>query len=224
MPVATANRAMLTRREAAELVRVPLGALDKAIEQKVVRAYRRRDRTWLRSDDIGVIVLLQKTALPLPVVVKRKIRRWVRDTEPYRAGHEPEFAIGDALIIRWTPEMTKALEAVESYATLRDQWIGDAARPVDRDEPRHQGWRAGHLRHAHHRSRGRGTPRRWRHSRDTHRGVPHHPCGGFPDRLHVRPSASPSRTTRQAMAGATPGATEHPERAANHRDAESAEV
>jgi uncharacterized protein (DUF433 family) len=123
MPVEIANRAMLTRREAAELVDVPLGTLDKAIEQKVVRAYRRRDRTWLRSDDIGVIVLLQKTALPLPVVVKRKIKRWVRDTEPYRAGHESELAISDALIIRWTTEMTKAVEAAESYATLREQWI-----------------------------------------------------------------------------------------------------
>jgi uncharacterized protein (DUF433 family) len=114
---------MLTRREAAELVHVPLGALDKAIEQKVVTAYRRRDRTWLRSEDIGVIVLLQKTALPLPVALKRKIKRWVRETKPYRAGHDSEFAIGDALIIRWTPEMTKTVEAAESYATLRDQWI-----------------------------------------------------------------------------------------------------
>jgi uncharacterized protein (DUF433 family) len=114
---------MLTRREAAELVDVPLGALDKAIEQKVVTAYRRRDRTWLRSEDIGVIVLLQKTALPLPVALKRKIKRWIRETEPYRPGHASEFAIGDALIIRWTPEMTKTVEAAENYATLRDRWI-----------------------------------------------------------------------------------------------------
>jgi uncharacterized protein (DUF433 family) len=123
MSTGVANKTMLTRREAAELVHVPLGALDKAIEQKVVTAYRRRDRTWLRSEDIGVIVLLQKTALPLPVALKRKIKRWVRETEPYRAGHDSEFAIGDALIIRWTPEMTKTVEAAESYATLRDQWI-----------------------------------------------------------------------------------------------------
>ena len=123
MPAATANRAMLTRREAAELVHVSLGALDKAIEQKVVTAYRRRDRTWLRSDDVGVILLLQRTTLPLPVVVKRRIRRWVRDTEPYRSGQESEFAIDDALIVRWTPAMTRAVETAESYATLRDQWI-----------------------------------------------------------------------------------------------------
>lgn len=123
MSAGAANKAMLTRREASELVHVPLGALDKAIEQKVVTAYRRRDRTWLRSEDIGVIVLLQKTALPLPVALKRKIKRWVRETEPYRAGHDSEFAIGDTLIIRWTPAMTKTVEVAESYATLRDQWI-----------------------------------------------------------------------------------------------------
>ncbi len=123
MSAGVTNRAILTRREAAELVHVPLGTLDKAIEQKVVTAYRRRDRTWLRSEDVGLIVLLQKAALPLPVALKRKIKRWVRDTEPYRAGHESEFSIGDALIIRWTTEMTEAVEAAESYATLRDQWI-----------------------------------------------------------------------------------------------------
>lgn len=123
MSAETTSRSMLTRREAAELVHVPLSALDKAIEQKVVTAYRRGNRTWLRTEDVAAILLLQKTALSLPVVLKRKIKRWVRETEPYRAGHESEFSISDALVIRWTPEMTKAVEAAESYATLRDQWI-----------------------------------------------------------------------------------------------------
>ncbi len=123
MSTKATNRGMLTRREAAELIHVPLSALDKAIEQKVVTAYRRRGRTWLRSEDIGVIVLLQKTALPLPVALKRKVKRWVRETEPYRAAHDTEFAIGDTLVIRWTPEMTTAVETAESYATLRDRWI-----------------------------------------------------------------------------------------------------
>ncbi len=117
------NRTMLTRREAAELGHVSLSALDKAIEQKVVTAYRRRDGTWLRSEDFSVIILLQEMALPLPVALKRKIKRWVREMEPYRAGRESEFAIGDALVVRWTPEMTETVETAESYATLRDQWI-----------------------------------------------------------------------------------------------------
>jgi len=114
---------MLTRREAAELGDVPLSAVDKAIEQKVITAHRRDGGTWLRSEDIATVVLLEKTALPLPVVLKRRIKRWVRETQPYRSALGSEFAIGDALVIRWTPEMTKTVEAAESYATLRDQWI-----------------------------------------------------------------------------------------------------
>jgi uncharacterized protein (DUF433 family) len=123
MPMEAVISPMLTRREAAELGRVPLGALDKAIEQKVAAVSRRGGRTWLRSEDVATVVLLQKTALPLPVALKRRIRRWVRETQPYRSGHASEFAVGDALVIRWTPEMTKTVEAAESYATLRDQWI-----------------------------------------------------------------------------------------------------
>jgi uncharacterized protein (DUF433 family) len=123
MPRTIADNPMLTRREAAELVRVPLGALDKAIEQKVVTAHRRQAGTWIRSEDVGVVVLLQRTPFPLPVTVKRKIKRWVRETEPYRVEHDSELAISDALIVRWPAELTKMVQAAESYARLRDQWI-----------------------------------------------------------------------------------------------------
>jgi hypothetical protein len=100
----TADTPMLTRREAVEIAHVPLGALDKAIEQNIVTVHRRRDHSWLRSEDVGVVALLQKTALPLPITVKRKIRRWVRETEPYRAGHDSELHISDALVVRWSSE------------------------------------------------------------------------------------------------------------------------
>lgn len=119
----TADTPMLTRREAVEIAHVPLGALDKAIEQNIVTVHRRRDHSWLRSEDVGVVALLQKTALPLPITVKRKIRRWVRETEPYRAGHGSELHISDALVVRWSPEVSETVYAAESYARLRDQWI-----------------------------------------------------------------------------------------------------
>lgn len=119
----TANNSMLTRREAVEIAHVPLGALDKAIEQKIVTVHRRRERSWLTSEDVGVIVLLQKLALPLPVTVKRKIRRWVRETEPYRTENGSELQISDALVVRWSPELSETVHAAESYARLREQWI-----------------------------------------------------------------------------------------------------
>jgi uncharacterized protein (DUF433 family) len=119
----TTNRPMLTRREVAEIADVALTALDKAIEQGIVTVQKRLDGSWLRSDDAGIVALLQKTALPLPITVKRRIRRWVRETEPYRAGHDNELQISDALVVRWSPEVSKTVYAAESYANLRDQWI-----------------------------------------------------------------------------------------------------
>src|ERR1035441_5874685 len=204
MPGKIADRPMLTRREAVELVHVPLGALDKAIEQKVVTAHRRRDRTWLRSEDIGVVVLLQRTAFPLPVTVKRKIKRWVRETEPYRLEHDSELAISDALIIRWSSELTEMVQAAESYARLRDQWIEtdpSIKGGGGRGGPKHQGRRAGHPQHTPRRSRGRSAPRSRRHDRDPGRGLPPHSCGGVPDRIHLRASAPPPRPAGQALAG-----------------------
>lgn len=122
MPKTAANP-MLTRREAVEIAHVPLGVLDKAIEQKIVTVHRRRERSWLASEDVGVIALLQKMALPLPVTVKRKIRRWVRETEPYRTENGSELQISDALVVRWSPEVSETVHAAESYARLREQWI-----------------------------------------------------------------------------------------------------
>lgn len=119
----TATNPMLTRREAVEIAHVPLGALDKAIEQKIVTVHRRRERSWLASEDVGVIALLQKLALPLPMTVKRKIRRWVRETEPYRTENSSELQISDALVVRWSPEVSETVHAAESYARLREQWI-----------------------------------------------------------------------------------------------------
>jgi uncharacterized protein (DUF433 family) len=119
----TAANPMLTRREAVEIAHVPLGALDKAIEQKIVTVHRRRERSWLASEDVGVTALLQKMALPLPVTVKRKIRRWVRETEPYRTENGSELQLGDALVVRWSPEVSETVRAAESYARLREQWI-----------------------------------------------------------------------------------------------------
>lgn len=138
----TTNHPMLTRREVAEIADVALSALDKAIEQGIVTVQRRLNGSWVRSDDVGVVALLQKTALPLPITVKRKIRRWVRETEPYRAGHSSELQISDALIVRWSPEVSKTVHAAESYARLREEWI-EANPDIKGGEPVIRGTRVG---------------------------------------------------------------------------------
>ena len=138
----TTNRPMLTRREVAEIADVALNALDKAIEQGIVTVQKHLNGSWLRSDDVGVVALLQRTALPLPITVKRKIRRWVRETEPYRPGHSSELQISDALVVRWSPEVSETVYAAESYARLRDQWI-EANPDIKGGEPVIRGTRIG---------------------------------------------------------------------------------
>jgi uncharacterized protein (DUF433 family) len=119
----TANSPMLTRREAAAITGLSVGVLDKAIEQKIMTVYRRGTQSFLRSDDLAVVMLLQSTSLPLPITVKRQIKRWVHDTKPYRATETAELPISDALIVRWLPAVSDTINAAEAYVKLRDRWI-----------------------------------------------------------------------------------------------------
>jgi uncharacterized protein (DUF433 family) len=47
----------------------------------------------------------------------------VHDTKPYRATESAELSISDALVIRWLPTASDTINAAETYAKLRDQWI-----------------------------------------------------------------------------------------------------
>lgn len=136
------NSPLLTRREAAEITGLSIGVLDKAIEQKIVTVYRRGNQSFLRSDDLAVVVLLQNTTLPLPITIKRQIKRWVHDTKPYRATESAELSISDALVIRWLPTASDTINAAETYAKLRDQWI-ESDPQIKGGEPVIRGTRIG---------------------------------------------------------------------------------
>lgn len=138
----TTDDHMLTRREVAEITGLSVGVLDKAIEQKVLPVYRRGNQSFLRSEDLAVVVLLQNTPLPLPITVKRQIKRWVRDTKPYQRGARAELSISDALIVRWTPAVSDTINAAETYAKLRDRWI-ESNPQIKGGEPVIRGTRIG---------------------------------------------------------------------------------
>jgi uncharacterized protein (DUF433 family) len=138
----TADSPLLTRREAAEITGLSIGVLDKAIEQKIVTVYRCGNQSFLRSDDLAVVVLLQNTTLPLPIAIKRQIKRWVHDTKPYRAAESAELSISDALVIRWLPTASDTINAAETYAKLRDQWI-ESDPQIKGGEPVIRGTRIG---------------------------------------------------------------------------------
>jgi uncharacterized protein (DUF433 family) len=138
----TADSPMLTRREVAEVTGLSIGVLDKAIEQKIVTVYRRRNQSFVRGDDLAVVLLLQNTSLPLPITVKRQIKRWVHDTKPYQRAEGAELPISDTLIIRWLPAVSDTINAAETYAKLRDQWI-ESHPQIKGGEPVIRGTRIG---------------------------------------------------------------------------------
>lgn len=78
----------------------------------------------------------------LPITVKRQIKRWVHDTKPYRATERAELPISDALIVRWLPAASDRINAAETYAKLRDQWIESDSR-IKEGEPVIRGTRIG---------------------------------------------------------------------------------
>lgn len=115
----TGNGALLTRREAAELSGASLGAVNKAIEQRVLRGRRHRGRTLLTSEDVGALALLSQTRVSLPVALKRRIATWARGTPQ----EEPELRLDGALTVRRGPEVEKAAARARRYLELRERLV-----------------------------------------------------------------------------------------------------
>ena len=123
MPATTSLTISLTRREAAELAGIPLNAVEKAVEQRVVgRSTAGRTAKALDETDVAVLVLLGSSPMPLPVKVKREIGRWVRDAVPH-GGRRVELALSEALVMRWTPEATERMAAALRYVEGRERYI-----------------------------------------------------------------------------------------------------
>lgn len=111
--------ALITRREAAELSGTTLGAVNKAIEQKVLRVRRRRGRTLLAPEDVGPLTLLSQTRVALPVAVKRRIVVWARGGP----GTNAELRLDGALVVRMGPEIEQAMQRARHYVELRERLV-----------------------------------------------------------------------------------------------------
>lgn len=118
--MATAS-ALLTRREAAEIGRVPLNAIDKAIEQGVVKPKRRAGKPLLPAYEVALLVLLRQIDVALPIKAKGRLRRWLADMQPQAVGSE--VALSEALRVAMTEDVANTIERGESYARLRDRYV-----------------------------------------------------------------------------------------------------
>jgi uncharacterized protein (DUF433 family) len=113
--------ALLTRREAAEIGRVPLNAIDKAIEQGVVKPKRSKGKPLLPAHEVALLVLLRQIDVALPAKAKGRLREWLAHLQPLAVGSE--FALSEALRIAMTEDVAQTIERAESYARLRDCYI-----------------------------------------------------------------------------------------------------
>ncbi len=110
---------LLTRREVAELSGTTLGAVNKAIEQKVLRPRRRKGRTLLTPEDAGALTLLSQTRVSLPVAVRRRLALWARSGPAANA----ELALDGALLVRMGPEIEQAVQRARRYVELRERLV-----------------------------------------------------------------------------------------------------
>src|ERR1700735_3382694 len=112
---------LLTRREAAEIGRVPLNAIDKAIEQGVLKPRRRAGKPLLPAHEVALLVLLRQIDVALPAKAKARLRKWLARLQPLAVGSE--LALSEALRIAMTEDVAQTFERAESYARLRDLYI-----------------------------------------------------------------------------------------------------
>lgn len=116
------QRQLLSRREAAELVGVPLTAVNKAIEQKAIRPVKVRRGVGIPLDEMAPLVVICRIGMPLPSEAKRRIRDWLVTVE---AGEdEPrELALSEALIVRWSEEFAAIVREARQYTERRDEFL-----------------------------------------------------------------------------------------------------
>jgi uncharacterized protein (DUF433 family) len=134
MPTKT-KPVLFTRRETALLADVPLHTVDKAIEEKVVKAHRRkRSATLIEGDDVIAIALIAMAGLPLARPAKRRIRAWVREERPYAAKGTPELPLGNLVVLRVDDHVRLTAERLERYGTARERFI-DSDPAVMSGEP-----------------------------------------------------------------------------------------
>lgn len=126
---------LFSRREAALLAGVSLKTVDKAIEEKIVKARRSKTAgTLLDADDVMAIAVIGRAGVPLRSQAKRKIRRWLQELQPYGPGKRPELQLSDVVVIRLDPGFRDAYKQLSSYREGRERYI-ESNPEIRRGEP-----------------------------------------------------------------------------------------
>ncbi len=113
--------ALLTRREAAEIGGVPLNAIDKAIEQGVLKPKRTAGKPLFPAHEVALLVLLRQVEVQLPVKAKKRLRAWLAGIGPEAVGSE--FELSKALRVAMTEDVAQAIKRADEYVRLRDRYV-----------------------------------------------------------------------------------------------------
>lgn len=116
----TKTSPLLTRNEIAELSGVSLGAVNKALEQRVTKARRQRGRTLLAADEAAALALLSELPIGLSIKVKREVRNWIVKRNPAKA---EEFELSRALRVAMTENAADVAKRAFDYVRLREKYI-----------------------------------------------------------------------------------------------------
>jgi len=122
MATATATTRLLGRNEAAAISGVSLSAVNKAVEQRVIRPRRtKRGKTLLAPEETLALALLSLMPVALPVAFKRLLRDWVVSMSAEDVGKE--FALSQALTVSFTEELAEVSRRVDKYVKLREKYV-----------------------------------------------------------------------------------------------------
>jgi len=120
MDLTKATLPLLTRNEIAEISGVSIGTVNKAVEQRVAKARRRRGRTLLAADEAAALALLSELPISLSVKLKRELRNWIVKRNPAKA---EEFELSRALRIAMTENAADVAERAIDYVRLREKYV-----------------------------------------------------------------------------------------------------
>lgn len=122
MVTATATTRLLGRNEAAAISGVSLSAVNKAVEQRVIKPRRtKRGKTLLAPEETLALALFSLMPVALPVALKRLLRDWVISMSAEDVGKE--FALSEAMTVSFTEELAEVSRRVDKYVKLREKYV-----------------------------------------------------------------------------------------------------
>lgn len=112
--------ALLTRNEIAEIGGVSVNAVNKALEQRIVKPRRVRGRTLIAFEEAAALALISELPVRLSAKLKRRLRDWVVSSAPKPAD---EFELSSALRVAMTERAAEVAERAAEYVRLRERYV-----------------------------------------------------------------------------------------------------